>query len=164
MAFYGSASPADRAFAALAYILPLYVGLTFGQFLFQEFPFMQILALPALPLVVLNGAIPFGDFIVFLALLFFVIRNPKVNYFIRFNVMQAILLDIALVLVSLIMVYLLNPVLGSLGGGFMLQTLINMFFLAMIAAVGYGVFKSVQGTLADEIPAISEAARMQMPY
>ena len=164
MAFYGSASPADRAFAALAYILPLYVGFTLKPSLVDDFPFINILALPALPLVVLKGAIPYGDFIVFLALLFFVIRNPKVNYFIRFNVMQAILLDIALVLVSLIMVYLLNPVLGSLGGGFMLQTLINMFFLATIAAVGYGVFKSVQGTLADEIPAISEAARMQMPY
>lgn len=164
MAFYGSASPADRTFAALAYILPLYAGLTFGSFLFAEFPFMQFLALPALPLIILGGALPFGDFIIFLALLFFVIRNPNINYFIRFNVMQAILLDIALILINLIMGYFLNPVLGSLGGGFMLQTLTNMFFLATIAAVGYGVFKSVQGNLANEIPAISEATKMQLPY
>lgn len=164
MAFYGSASPSDRTFAALAYILPLYVGLSFSQFLFNDFPFMAILGLPALPLALLSSVLPFGDLIIFMALLFFVIRNPKINYFIRFNVMQAILLDIALVLVNLIMGYLLKPVLGSVGGGFMLETLTNMFFLATIAAVGYGVFKSVQGTLADEIPAISEAARMQMPY
>ncbi|WP_081599435.1 Tic20 family protein [Prochlorothrix hollandica] len=167
MAFSGSASPSDRAFSALAYLLPLSVGiLSFSAYAFRDFPFLQILAIPALPVLVVSRNLPFGDFLIFLGLLFFVIRNPKVSYFIRFNVMQSILLDIALVLGNLILGYLLQPAMRSMGsaGALTLETFSNMFFLATIAAVAYGVFRSVQGNLADEIPAVSEAARIQTRY
>jgi hypothetical protein len=161
MGFYGAPSASDRAFSALAYLIPFSIGVKlFSQYLFNDFPVLQVLAIPAFPLILIYQSIPMGEFVVFLLLLFFVIRNTNISYFIRFNVMQAILLDIALILSDLVLGLVARP----LGNSFIMETFYNMVFLATLASVGYGIFKSTQGTLADEIPAISEAARIQVRY
>ncbi len=147
----------QRLLAALAYLLPWSDALPFGRSLFGVFPALQWLSLPALPLVVLQQAVPFGGFVIFLVLFLAVVRNSRVPYLIRFNVLQAILIDILLILVSLVFSVLLAP----LGGGFALRTLSNTVFLAALLLVAFGVVQSLRGQEAD-VPTLSEAVRMQL--
>ena len=147
----------QRLLAALAYLLPWSDALPFGRSLFGVFPALQWLSLPALPLVVLQQAVPFGGFVIFLVLFLAVVRNSRVPYLIRFNVLQAILIDILLILVSLVFTVLLAP----LGGGFALRTLSNTVFLAALLLVAFGMVQSLRGQEAD-VPTLSEAVRMQL--
>jgi uncharacterized membrane protein len=151
----------DRIFSALAYLLPLTTGLEFATFLFQQFPILQWLALPVIPIVMLYQAVPFGSLILFIVLLFLVVRNERISRFIRFNVMQAIVLDIALVILNLVL-SLLNPLMGVSQGFFFVETLTNTIFLGVLVAVGYGIYESVLGQYADKIPAISDTTNMQV--
>jgi hypothetical protein len=147
----------QRLLGALAYLLPLSDALRFGQALFDKFPLLQWVAVPALPLVVLEQAIPFGSLVLFLLLFLLVVRNPKVPYPIRFNVLQAILIDIVLVLLTLAF----DTVLAPLGAGFAIRTLSNTIFLGTLLLVLFSVVQSLRGKEAD-IPTVSEAVRMQL--
>jgi uncharacterized membrane protein len=80
-----------------------------------------------------------------------------VPYLIRFNVLQAILVDILLVLVSLAFNILLAP----LGIDFALRTLSNTVFLGVLVLVLFAVVQSLRGEEAD-IPSLSDAVRMQL--
>jgi hypothetical protein len=147
----------QRLLGALAYLLPLSDSLRFGQVLFGLFPPLAWLALPALPLVLLEQAIPFGGLVLFLLLFLVVVRNPRVPYPIRFNVLQAILIDIVLVLLNLAFDTVLTP----LGSGFALRTLANTVFLGTVLLVLFAVVQSLRGKEPD-IPTVSEAVRMQL--
>ena len=147
----------QRLLAALAYLLPWSDALPFGQGLFGLFPALQWLRLPALPLMLLQQAVPFGGFVLFLVLFLAVVRNARVPYLIRFNVLQAILIDILLILVSLVFSVLLAP----LGAGFALRTLSNTVFLGALLLVAFAVVQSLRGQEA-EVPSLSEAVRMQL--
>ncbi|MBE9177078.1 hypothetical protein IQ268_00625 [Oculatella sp. LEGE 06141] len=157
MTWRGSITPLDRTFACLPYLLPLIDALAFGVFLFNQFPQFGVVFLPILPIVALYNSIPFVGLIVFFALFLLVVRNESINRFIRFNAMQAILLDILLILCNLIL-----GLLGSaLGGGLIVETLYNVIFLGAIAAVVYSVVQSILGRYA-EIPTLSDAVHMQV--
>jgi hypothetical protein len=147
----------QRLLAALAYLLPWSDALPFGQSLFGLFPVLQWLSLPAIPVLLLQQAVPFGGFVLFLVLFLAVVRNTKVPYLIRFNVLQAILVDILLILISLAFSVLLAP----LGLGFALRTLSNTVFLGALLLVGFGVVQSLRGQEA-EVPSLSQAVRMQL--
>ncbi|MDE5077512.1 MAG: hypothetical protein O4751_04245, partial [Trichodesmium sp. St2_bin6] len=118
MTWRGSTTVQDRIFACLPYLLPLLDGLEYGKYLFQQFPPLQLIFIPLVPLLQVYQGIPLCGFIIFLALFLLVVRNNNISHFIRFNTMQAILLDIVLILCSLIL-----SVLGSALGGFILETL-----------------------------------------
>jgi uncharacterized membrane protein len=143
--------------AALAYLLPWSDAVGFGSSLMRQFPLLNWLALPALPLRLLEQEVPFGGLVIFLLLFALVIRNPKVPYPIRFNVLQAMLITIVLVLVQLSF----QIVLSNLAGGFLLRTLANTVFLGALLLVLYGIVESLRGREA-EIPTVSEAVRMQL--
>jgi hypothetical protein len=147
----------QRLLAALAYLLPWGDALGFGQELFRLLPALHWLAVPAMPLLALEAAIPFGGLLLFLLLFLLVVRNPRVPYLVRFSVLQAILLDIVLILVTLAFDMLLRP----LGAGFALRTLSNTIFLGTLALVVFGGVQSLRGKEA-EIPTVSEAVRMQL--
>jgi hypothetical protein len=72
--------------------------------------------------------------------------------------MQAILLDILLVLCSL----LFNILLRGLGTNLITETLFNIVFLGTVVACGYSIVQSLIGRYA-EIPALSEAVYAQVP-
>jgi uncharacterized membrane protein len=109
------------------------------------------------PIVAIYRSIPFASLIIFLALFALVIRNEKINHFIRFNAMQAILLSIVLFLCSILL-----QVVGSVpGAGFATQTVANTIFIGILAAFVYSVAQSLLGRYA-EIPAISDAVHMQV--
>jgi hypothetical protein len=147
----------QRLLAALAYLLPWSDALPYGRWLFSQFPVLNWTALPALPLMTLQQAIPFGSLLVFFVLFLAVARNPQVPYLIRFNVLQAILIDIVLMLLTLAFDTLLAP----LGTGLLLRTLSNTVFLGVLLLVGYAVVQCLRGEEAD-IPTVSEAVRMQL--
>ncbi|MBW4657583.1 MAG: hypothetical protein KME15_02825 [Drouetiella hepatica Uher 2000/2452] len=159
MALSGSTAPLDRVFACLPYLLPLLDGLTFSGPFFQQFPVLQPIVLPLIPLLNIYRGVPFMGLIVFFALFLLVVRNESISHFIRFNAMQAILIDIVLVLCSIIVDYLLRPLLGD--GTLLLDTLFNVIFLGTIAAIVYSVIQSALGRYA-EIPTLSEAVYMQV--
>ena len=153
MNWRGTTTVRDRIFACLPYLLPLVYGLPFGQFLLNQFPILQIILIPLSPLLFLYR-IPFAGLIVFFALFMLVVRNENIPHFIRFNTMQAILLDIIIIGCSLIL--RIVPL-----QGFIQETLFNMIFLGVLAAVIYGVVQSARGQYA-EIPTISDAVYMQV--
>jgi hypothetical protein len=159
MTWRGSTDTKDRIFAALVYLLPLYSAFAFGIFIFQQIPFLgAALAIVLTPLAFLYSSLgSFGSLIIFLVLFFAVVRNPRISHFIRFNTMQAILIDI--------LVYLLGLALGfvarGLGANLVVETLFNVVFLGAFAACVYSIIQSVIGKYAD-IPTISEAAYSQV--
>ena len=157
MAWRGSTTVKDRIFACLPYLLPLVEGIAFGSFLLSQFPPLRIIFIPILPLLAIYNGIPFAGLVIFFALFMLVVRNEKVPHFIRFNTMQAILLDIVLFLCR-ILVDILNPVPGA---NFAIETLANTIFIGLVVAVVYSVAQTIMGRYA-EIPAISDAVHMQV--
>ena len=159
MTWRGSTDTKDRIFAALVYLLPLYSAFAFGDSIFQQIPFLgAALAIALYPLAFLYSSLgSFGSLIIFFVLFFAVVRNPRISHFIRFNTMQAILIDI--------LVYLLGLALGfvarGLGANLVVETLFNVVFLGAFAACVYSIIQSVIGKYAD-IPTISEAAYSQV--
>jgi uncharacterized membrane protein len=157
MTWRGSTTPKDRIFACLPYLLPFLDGLGFSGPFFSQFPALQPLLIPFVPLLQLYN-FPFAGLIIFIALFALVVRNENINHFIRFNTMQAILIDIVLILCNLIINFILQPVLQ---GGLILETLFNVIFLGTLVAVIYSVVQSVLGRYA-EIPTLSDAVYMQV--
>lgn len=159
MTWRGSTNTKDRIFAALVYLLPLYSAFAFGIFIFQQIPFLgAALAIVLTPLAFLYSSLgSFGSLIIFFVLFFAVVRNPRISHFIRFNTMQAILIDILVYLLGL----LLGFVARGLGANLVVETLFNVVFLGAFAACVYSIIQSVIGKYAD-IPTISEAAYSQV--
>ncbi|VEP15689.1 Tic20 family protein [Hyella patelloides LEGE 07179] len=159
MAWRGSTDAKDRIFAALVYLIPLYSAIPFGTDLFQQFPFLRVILIPLQPLALIYGLIPFGNLVVFFVLFLAVVRNEKIPHFIRFNTMQAILVDIALSLLSVLFFRIIGPgILPSL----ITVTIFNVIFTVVLAACIYSIVQSAMGRYA-EIPAISEAVYTQVP-
>jgi hypothetical protein len=158
MTWRSTTTPLERIFASLVYLIPLYDGIVYGQFLFEQFPFLNYVKYPLIPLAIIYGIIPFGlgSLVVFIALFVGVVRNEKIPHFIRFNTMQAILISILLSLIGLIYSFILQPIVQ----GFIAEVLFNTIFLGVMAAVGYSVVQSVRGRYA-EMPLISEASYLQ---
>jgi hypothetical protein len=156
MTWRGSTSVQDRIFATLPYLLPLFYALPFGVFLLRQFPFLQIILVPLTPLIVLQRSIPFAGLILFFVLYLAVVRNERIPHFIRFNTMQAILLDILLVLCSFAM-----NILGRGLGNLLVETLSNVLFLGTLVICGYSIVQSLLGRYA-EIPTLSEAVYAQV--
>jgi 4-amino-4-deoxy-L-arabinose transferase-like glycosyltransferase len=159
MTWRGSTDTKDRIFAALVYLLPLYSAFALGDSIFQQIPFLgAALVIVLTPLAFLYSSLgSFGSLIIFFVLFLAVVRNPRISHFIRFNTMQAILIDI--------LVYLLGLALGfvarGLGANLVVETLFNVVFLGAFAACVYSIIQSVIGKYAD-IPTISEAAYSQV--
>lgn len=154
----------ERVFGALPYLLPLMDALVYGDgnFILRQFPTITSIGLlPIIPVLQIYGQfirlVPFAGLILFMGLFFVVVRNENISRFVRFNVLQAILLDLILMVCNLIL-----PIIGQ---GFQLdlltETLFNTLFLGILATFIYAVFKSSRGQYA-EIPAISNAVNMQI--
>ncbi|WP_445244520.1 Tic20 family protein [Microcoleus sp. OTE_8_concoct_300] len=156
MTWRGSTTVPDRIFASLPYLLPLIDGLSFGRFLFAQFPVLQLFFVPLAPLLQIYS-LPLASLIIFFALYLGVVRNENISHFIRFNAMQAILLDIVLILCRLVLPIFSN----GLQVAFITETLYNMVFLGAFSAFVYAVVQSLLGRYA-EIPPLSDAVYMQV--
>ncbi len=158
MSWRNSTDAKDRFFAAIVYLLPLVYAFSFGQFLLEKIPFLFIIYLPIRPLLSLYYQVPFAGLIIFFILFLAVVRNTKISYFIRFNTMQAILIDIFLALCGLVMGLFLR----GAGVNLLTETLYNVLFLGTLGACFYSIVQSALGRYA-EIPTISDAVKAQIP-
>lgn len=157
MTWRGSTDTKDRIFASLPYLLPLVYGYQFGNVLFSQFPLLGFIYWPLQPLLALYYGMPLAGIVIFFVLYLAVVRNERIPHFIRFNTMQAILLDIFLLLCGLVLQYFVSPLRLEL----ITATLYNVVFLGMLAACFYAIVQSLLGRYA-EIPTISEAVYAQV--
>ncbi len=155
MNWQGSPIATDRVFSSLAYLLPILKAAAFGGFIFAQFPIVQELYQLLAPLMIIYS-IPGGGFILFLVLYLAVVNNPRVSRFIRFNVLQAILIGILLSLCALVLEYLLplTPILVA-------QVLLNTIFCGSVAISVYGIVISAAGKY-TELAQLSETAHLHI--
>ena len=156
-------TPQEKVLSILPYLFPLLDGLQFAApiiFKNADNPLAQIAAI----VYALYRSIPFGGFIAFFALNF-LSGNPTINRLIRFNMQQAIFLDIALFIPALLGTVVtlvgstagvgLPPVVAELGSDFL--------FGGVLLSVTYASISSLLGQTPDKIPFISEAVERRMP-
>jgi hypothetical protein len=156
-------STTDKIVSVLPYLFPLMDSLQFGRFLLTENadnPFVMILAL----LYTLYKAVPFSGFVSFLALNV-LSSNPGLNRLVRFNMQQAIFVDIALFFPGLLAA--LFGLIGS-GAGFQVPPGLaelgsDVIFGAMLLTIGYASVSSLLGITPNKIPLISQAVDDRMP-
>ncbi|CCH65642.1 hypothetical protein RINTHM_11820 [Richelia intracellularis HM01] len=157
MTWRGSTTTMERVFASLPYLLPLVEVFKYGSFLMTQLPILGVLFLPILPLLKVYYGVRYAGLLVFFALFTLVVRSERIGHFIRFNTMQAILLDISIFLFGILMDLIRLVSIGN----FAVTTLSTTVFLGIIAAAIYSVTQSLMGRYA-EIPAISDAVHMQV--
>ncbi|MBE9046318.1 hypothetical protein IQ255_18210 [Pleurocapsales cyanobacterium LEGE 10410] len=148
----------DRSFGALIYLFPLVYSLPFGIILLTQFPWLYQVFSPLVAIYGVTNSLPFASLIIFFGLWFAVVRNDNASYFLRFNAMQAILLNILQILFSLIMGILI-PAFGA--QGLISETLSNTIFMGSVAACFFCIVRSIQGQYA-ELPTLSEVASSQI--
>lgn len=155
----------DRLYAILPYLLPIAAVVVFGAFLFLQFPLLFVIFFPVFKLnqILLISILDFISirFVAWFCVFIFVVRSYKVNHFIRFNAMQALLLDIIVALVGAV-TQLFEVILGKVSFfPFMLQIIASVTFLGITAAVIYSIFQCIRGKY-PEMPIVSEVAYSQV--
>ena len=154
----------ERVISILPYLFPLMDGLQYGRFLLgasdDSNPFVLILAV----LYSLYRSIPFSGFVAFFALNF-LSGNPSLNRLIRYNMQQAIFIDIALFFPSLI-IGLGGLVAGGAGSGVTQaagELFSDVMFGSLLLMLLYCAGSSLLGREPDGIPLISDAVKDRMP-
>ncbi len=163
MTWRGDITPINRLWGSLPYLLPLVSALPLGfvpSGLFVSLPGLVPIFLPLLYLMPLaTGWLGMG---IFFALLFLVIRNSRVAHFVRFNTIQALLLNIALFLVQVLM-QVFGMLFGSLGLAGIISILATTALLGVIAVTLYAWVQNLRGHYA-EVPVLSDAAYAWIRY
>ena len=153
----------DRLSSTFPYWLPLLEGLqNFGQQILPDYPLsiMSIYKKTLMPFVLFYVTHPALAFIVFFVLYYLFVRAKSPipdRPFIRFNVLQSILL------------FLINSLLGATFRALPIEfrmslyglILCNTLFWFVLSTIFYSVLKAVEGKYA-KIPVISQAVRIQI--
>jgi len=155
----------DKLVSVLPYLFPLMDSLQFGRFLIVENadnPLVVVLAL----LYALYKAVPFSGFVSFLALNV-LSSNPRINRLVRFNMQQAIFIDIALFFPGLIgaaySLLLANSQAGATLPPFLTELGSDIIFGLVLITITYCSISSLLGQSPNMIPLISKAADDRMP-
>jgi hypothetical protein len=155
----------DKIISVIPYLFPLMDGLQYGRFLLSTDdaaanPFVIAVAL----LYSLYRSIPFSGFVAFFALNF-LSGNPSLNRLVRFNMQQAIFLDIALIFPSLI-IGLGGLVAGAVGSPLSSaagEIFSDVLFGTLLLILAYCAGSSLLGKEPSSIPIISQAVKERMP-
>ena len=150
-------SPGAKILGIILYMIPWVDSLKFGNHLYIKYPFTQIIQIPAIPIILIERSIPFGNLLLFLAIYIGLIRNSKISYFLRFNALQSLLINIGIIIVSFVFEILFNPFLDSL----IIRTFSSTLFISLFSMICYCVWSCTQGKEPD-LPIISEATKMQL--
>ena len=139
----------QRISSIFLYTLPLKASIPFGYYLFYKYSFLKVLFFITFPISIVENSLPFGGLLLFLILFGGLVRNPKVPYFVRYNAFQALLLDIALIIISYLLRILPLVELGTIA------------FIFSLSIFVYSIFQCLYG-VEPEIPFISNSVRMQI--
>jgi len=147
----------SRILGILLYMIPWSDSLTFGNHLYIKYPFTQIIQIPAIPIILIERSIPFGSLLLFLAIFLGLVRNNKVSYFLRFNALQSLLINIGIIIISFIFQIFFSPFQNSL----IIRTLSSTLLISLFSMITYCVWSCTQGN-EPNLPGISEATKMQL--
>ena len=139
----------QRFTSVIFYTLPLKASFPFGYFLFYKFSFLKLLIFLTFPVAIIERSLPFGGLLFFLILFVGVVRNPKVPYFVRYNACQALLLDIALIIITYLLRILPLVEFGSI------------VFIFTLSIFIFSIYNCILG-IEPEIPFISKSVRLQI--
>ncbi len=139
----------QRLSSIFLYTLPLKASIPFGYYLFYKYSFLKILLLLTFPIAIIEKSLPFGSFLLFIILFAGLARNQNVPYFVRYNACQALLIDIALIIIS----YFLRI--------FPIVELGSIIFIFTLCIFIYSISQCIYG-VEPEIPLISKSVRMQI--
>ena len=158
----GEPTTRDKIVSALPYLLPLLDSLQFGRFLLAQHPDNPVVGILGL-LYTGYMSIPLGGLLAYLGLNFLT-SNLKLNKLVRFNTQQAVFVDIALFVPSL-----LAAATGFIasGAGFEVSAGVtelgsDAVFGAVVLAIAYASVSSALGITPDKIPFISQAVEDRM--
>ena len=146
-----------KILGVLLYMIPWADCLTFGNHLYVKYPFTQIIQIPAIPIILIERSIPFGNLLLFLAIFIGLVRNNKISYFLRFNALQSLLINIGIIIVNFIFEIIFSPFFNSL----IIRTFSSTLLFSLFAVIVYCVWSCTQGNEPD-LPIISEATKMQL--
>ena len=146
-----------RILGVILYMIPWSDSLSFGNHLYLKYPVTQIIQVPAIPIILIERSIPFGSLLLFLAIFFGLVRNSKVSYFLRFNALQSLLINIGIIIASFIFEIIFSPFANSL----IIRTLSSSLLISIFLMIIYSVWSCTQGN-EPNLPGISQAAKMQL--
>ncbi|KAG8386021.1 hypothetical protein BUALT_Bualt03G0105700 [Buddleja alternifolia] len=153
-----SADAPDRLISAIAYFYPFFDGIQYGKYVITQFSPFQAFIQPLVPAIKVFKSFPFNGFLVFLTLYFVVVRNPNFSRYVRFNTMQAIVLDVLLIFPDLLE-RAFNP---SDGVGLdLMMSLDSTVFLFLLVSLVYGSSSCLLGQL-PRLPIVADAADRQV--
>lgn len=142
-----------RILACLTYLLTLSDGFKLVIPISVMFPPLAIMLAPVGIVALALNAIPFGSLICFV-LFITLAQNKEIPRLVRFNLEQAVLLDVALIVPNLLVTGL------TLTGGVDAVPLVGaLFFFALLAVCVYCVNSTLGGKEPDGIPVISNATK-----
>lgn len=153
-----SADPPDRIISAVCYFYPFFDGIQYGKYVITQFAPIQTLIQPLVPAIRVFKSFPFNGFLVFLTLYFVVVRNTNFSRYVRFNTMQAIVLDVLLIFPDLLE-RSFNPR-GGLGLD-LVMSLDSTVFLFLLVCLIYGSSSCLLGQV-PRLPIVAEAADRQV--
>ena len=147
----------EKILAIILYMIPWTDSLAFGNHLFMTYPIIQIIQIPAIPIIVLERSLPFGNFLLFLAIFIGLVRNPKISYFIRFNALQTLLLNIGIIIIS----YIFQIFFSTFSNTLIIRTFSSTILISIFLTISYCIWLCLQGN-EPELPGISNAVKMQL--
>jgi hypothetical protein len=153
-----SADTPDRLISAVCYFYPFFDGIQYGKYVITQFTPIQTLIQPLVPAIRVFKSFPFNGFLVFLTLYFVVVRNQNFSRYVRFNTMQAIVLDVLLIFPD-VLERSFNPR-GGLGLDLMMS-LDSTVFLFLFVCLIYGSSSCLLGQL-PRLPIVADAADRQV--
>ena len=146
-----------KILGVLLYMIPWTDSLVFGNHLFIKYPFLQIIQIPAIPIILIEKSIPFGSLLLFLSIFIGLVRNNKVSYFLRFNAMQSLLINIGIIIVS----FIFEIIFSSFSNTLIIRTFSSTLLISLFSVIIYCVWSCTQGN-EPNLPGISQATKMQL--
>lgn len=153
-----SADVPDRLISAVCYFYPFFDGIQYGKYVITQFSPFQILLQPLIPAIRIFKGFPLNGFLIFLTLYFAVVRNPNFSRYVRFNTMQAIVLDVLLIFPDLLE-RSFSPKDGL--GLDVVMSLDSTVFLYLLVCLIYGSTSCLLGQM-PRLPIVAEAAERQV--
>ncbi|KAL8557806.1 hypothetical protein ACS0TY_005050 [Phlomoides rotata] len=149
----------DRLISAASYFLPFFNGLQYGRFLFVKYPILAAPFEPLIPLLSLYHSVPYASFVTFFGLYLGIVKNPNFSRYARFNALQALVLDVLLV-VPVLLQRIITP--GRSGIALKLTAwAYSGLFLFVVACFVYGLVSSITGNT-PYLPFVADAAGRQL--
>ena len=141
----------------LLYMIPWADCLTFGNHLYIKYPFTQIIQIPAIPIILIERSLPFGNLLLFLAIFIGIVRNNKVSYFLRFNALQSLLINIGIIIINFVFQIFFSP----FGNTLIIRTFSSTLLISLFSIITFCTWSCLKGKEPD-LPGISQATKMQL--